>query len=387
MRKTLIFLTVLTAGLLCVTACGRKNEVLNDNTIYAGPGQVDETAARPASAEIIIDASVSMKPYFNAADPGIVQSISALRDVVGVNTPVFFQGNPKPFTGLMVNIAKSVNAQVNKSTSTFEQYFSKAAARIDTCDVMMCLVTDGIMSLGSGVDTKAALRELRGRIAASLSGHSNLAAAVLRYTGAYQGNYWNSLNDSKPTAKGGIQRPYFIIVLGQKQALRWLAEQPLTELNNPTELFFGIQDIEGYNRTSQRSKVLAKANPTAALKLNVKLPAGLAKVNPETIKFTNNGRVLPLTPEVTNGVLKVTVPTDVRLSQAKSGDKTVTVNVVIPKNIDNRWTTAWSTDNDTEDYDAASGNTFGLAALIEGMEKALQPETEIMKLNLSYLAN
>lgn len=387
MRKTLIFITVLTAGLLCFTSCRKKTEVLNDNTIYAGPGQVDETAARPASAEIIIDASVSMKPYFNAADPGIIQSVSALRDVVGVNTPVFFQGNPKPFTGLMVNIAKSVNAQANKSTSTFEQYFSKAAARIDTCDVMMCLVTDGIMSLGSGVDTKAALRELRGRIAASLSGHSNLAAAVLRYTGGYQGNYWNSLNHSKPTAKGGIQRPYFIIVLGQKPALRWLAAQPLTELNNPTELFFGIQDIEGYNRTSQRSKVLPKANPTAELKLNVKLPAGLAEVDPSTIIFTNNGRVLPLNPEVTNGVLKVTVPTNVRLSQAKSGDKTVTVNVTIPKNIDNRWTTAWSTDNDTEDYDAASGNTFGLAALIEGMEKALQPETEIMNINLSYLAN
>lgn len=85
-------------------------------------------------------------------------------------------------------------------------------------------------------------------------------------------------------------------------------------------------------------------------------------------------------------MLKVTVPTNVRLSQAKGGDKTVTVNVAIPKNIDNRWTTAWSIDNDTEDYDPASGNTFGLAELIKGMEKGLQTDT-LMNINLSYLAN
>lgn len=339
----------------------------------------------PNLAEIFIDASGSMKPYFKANETSMVNTLSEIDNLNVDGTKIYFLGNNKPYTGLIRNIIGEINKQPNLSATTFHSFFKESACRIDSVNELIYLVTDGIMSVGSG-DMSKALVQLRGQITNSLKGHSNLAAAIFRYEGGYKGDYWNSSNQrisSKecPLLKEEITRPYYVIALGRKEAIRWLHSLPSAKLNNPKSLYLGIHDMYGHKKATLAygdSTVIEDMNED--VKLVLELPNCLKGTEANQVKVYNAGIDLniPVIKEGSTLTASIAPTTSLR----PESDGRIKISFISKNEIPFEWTSTWNTEDDIKGPDETT--TYGLKYLIEGMFNALEDSENILETDFIY---
>lgn len=353
--------------------------VLKDNVASASYKEINEPEGnKPEGATIYLDASGSMKPYFVSKGANLVNTVSEIKNLDLDRTQIFFLDNPVPYKGLVMNIIGDVSKQPNLTATSFNKFFKDAACCIDTVNTLVYLVTDGIMSVGSAGDTKNALASLRGEIEHALKGHADLAAAIFRYEGEYKGDYWNSRNvrltsATCPLLRNEIKRPYYVIALGQKGAMRWLQTQT-AKLNAPQGTFFmGVHDLAGHGKA-----VLSKGDNARLetmgldVTLILDLPECMKDVDAAKVKVMNHGAALPVTvkKEETSGgnrlvaVIPTTVPT------TPEGDGKVKITFLVPNEVPAEWIGAWNAEDDTNGPDEKT--TFGLATLVTGMFNALE---------------
>lgn len=339
----------------------------------------------PSEAEIFIDASGSMKPYFRTNGTNIINTISELKNLNQNGTQIFFLGNPKPYKGLVKNIINDVNNQPNALFTSFHDFFKEAACKIDTVNTLIYLVTDGIMSVDNG-DMSQAMVELRGKITNALNNHDNLAGAIFRYIGEYKGDYWNSKNQHLtpkecPMLKEQIQRPYYVIVLGRKEAIRWLQSVPVTNLNNPKEYFMGIHDYNGHANTTLAYGDSAKIQDmNSEVSLILELPSCLKDIDASQIQVMNGDNVLPITITKESMRLKATILPTQPLRPEKDGK--IKITFLAKNEIPDSWTNTWDTDNDIAGPDEST--TFGLKYLVTGMFNGLEGNQEMLKADFIY---
>lgn len=359
-----------------------------DNKISASyqNGAINEPIGeKPSEAEIFIDASGSMKPYFRADGTNMINTISEIVNLNQNGTQIFFLDNPKPYKGLVKNIITDVNNQPNASYTSFHDFFRKAACKIDTVNTLIYLVTDGIMSVDNG-DMSQAMVQLRGKITNALQNHENLAGAVFRYVGDYKGDYWNSKNQRLtqkecPKLKEQIQRPYYVIVLGRKEAIRWLQTVSLADLNNPIEYFMGIHDYKGHGNTTLAYGDSAKIQDmNTDVSLILELPSCLKDIDVSKVKVMNGDNVLPV-PVAKEGMkLTAIIPPTQALRPETDGRIKVTffANNEIPSD----WIVTWDTDDDSNGPDETT--TYGLKYLITGMFNGLEGTQKMLNANFIY---
>lgn len=399
--KRKLLLGSLFAATIILSGCGGNNQETNTNTssersgksvwanneIYASipENQINEKIGlMPSTAEIYIDASGSMKPYFRAEGDLITGNamINTLSEIVNLHeseTSIYFLGNKNKYKGYVNDIIKSVNNQPNDANTLFHEFFANAACKLDTANTIIYLVTDGIMSI-QGQDMANVLVELRGKIQTSLRGHSNLAGAIFRYVGGYKGRYWNSVN--KPVSlKTQIDRPYYIIALGNKETMRWLQSVPKEKLNNPEQLFMGVHDLEGHHKVvlqhGDNAKIGSNSKP---VKLIFDLPACLQNENFENASLTNGGNKLNIKVDKEPKRLVAKIP-ETQPLMTESGKIRITLSV--PNKIPNKWVDEWNCVYDIEGPD--SETTFGLATLVTGMFNAFEGEnSELLNVNFIY---
>lgn len=365
-----------------------RHNMWTDNKVSASfqDGAISEAKSDcPSLAEIFIDASGSMKPYFRANETSMVNTLSEIDNLNVDGTKIYFLGNNKPYTALIRNIIGEINKQPNLSATTFHCFFKESACRIDSVNELIYLVTDGIMSVGSG-DMSKALVQLRGQITNSLTGHTNLAAAIFRYEGGYKGDYWNSSNQritpkECPLLKEEITRPYYVIVLGRKEAIRWLHSLPTSKLNNPKSLYLGIHDMQGHKKAT-----LAYGDSTAIedmnrdIKLVLELPQCLSSINANQVKVYNASKDLniPITKE--GSTLTALIPPTTSLRPESDGR--IKISFISKNEIPSEWISTWSTENDQKGPDEST--TYGLKYLIEGMFNALEDSENILETDYIY---
>ncbi len=382
-KRIIIALAVVVAAIVIyniIEPLKNDPEVWEKNMVSASykddPMPISEPVdSMPGTATIYLDASGSMKPYFYKG-ANLITTVSEIQNLNRDSTQIFFLDNNKPYKGLVMNIIGDVSKQPNQSATSFHEFFRSAACRIDSVNTLVYLVTDGIMSVGSRGDTKNALAELRGKIEHALKGHTDLAAAIFRYEGEFKGNYWNSRNvcltpAQCPLLRGEIKRPYYVIALGKKGAMRWLQT---AKLNNPQGTFFmGVHDLTGHGKA-----VLSKGDSARLEKMGqdvtliLDLPECMNGVDAAKVKVMNHGAALPVTvkKEETSGgnrlvaVIPVTVPT------TPEGDGRVKITFLVPNEVPAEWTGAWNAEDDTDGPDEKT--TFGLATLVTGMFNALE---------------
>lgn len=339
----------------------------------------------PSEADIYIDASGSMKPYFRANGTSMINTISELVNLNQNGTQIFFLDNPKPYKGLVKNIITDVNNQPNASFTSFHDFFKKASCKIDTVNTLIYLITDGIMSVDNG-DMSQAMVELRGKISNALSSHNNLAGAIFRYVGEYKGDYWNSKNKhitSKecPLLKEQIQRPYYVIVLGRKEALRWLQSIPTNELNNPQEYFMGIHDYAGHANTTLAYGDSAKIQDmNADVSLILELPSCLRDIDVAKVKVMNGDNELPTSVSKDGLRLSATILPTQSLRPEKDGR--IKITFFASNEIPSEWTDTWSTDDDIAGPDQTT--TYGLKYLVTGMFNGLEGKRNMLKADFIY---
>ena len=385
MKKRIIIALAVIVAIFCAVGgfdgcgCKKKGTTWKDNMVSASYKTISEPVdSMPGTATIYLDASGSMKPYFSKG-ANLITTVSEIQNLNTAGTQIFFLDNAKPYKGLVMNIIGDVSKQPNLSATSFHEFFKDAACRIDTVNTLVYLVTDGIMSVGSAGDTKDALAELRGKIENALKGHTDLAAAIFRYEGEFKGNYWNSRNvcltpATCPLLKNEIKRPYYVIALGKKGAMRWLQTQT-AKLNAPQGTFFmGVHDLTGHGKAVLAQGDDAKLESMGKeVTLILDLSECMNGVDAAKVKVMHKGAALPVTvtkEEAAGGNprLIAVIPTNVPTTPA--GDGKVKVTFLVPNEVPAEWTGTWNAEDDTNGPDEKT--TFGLATLVTGMFNALE---------------
>ena len=340
-------------------------------------------AEEPSEAEIYIDASYSIKPYFAADNSTATTTVSEFKNIHDGKALVYFIGNSTPYRGLVANIM--MRDPFNGKTSTFHDFFKDAACKIDTTDVIVYLVTDGIMSIGRNADTSKALAELRGKITASLKGHKDLAGAIFRYTGGYKGPYFNCFDHKKPLTQE-MNRPYYIIALGKTKHITWL-QSKTADLNCPTgSLFMGLHNLDEHKKAvltegdicpiqyTDNDVVLTLDLPECLKNIDIsKARPRLTQSNGDTIKaeFVKIGSTLQATIN----------HNDEQVIDCDSYGK-VRINLSIPNVCPTSWTGDWNCDKDEQGPDSTT--TFGLKYLVNGIFNAFEKDSVLLSVDYSY---
>lgn len=383
MKKILLILGVIVLGycIYLIKNIPPKTKVWTNNDVSASfpQGTLSEPSGpMPTTAEIYIDASGSMKPYFTTDDTNMVNTISEINNLNPDGTGIYFLDNPKKYTGLVKNTLGDLKNQPNLTSTTFHSYFAKVASMIDTTNTITYLVTDGIMSVDGG-NTSKALVQLRGLITNSLRNHPDLAGGILRYTGDYNGYYWDCRNKSTPEEIHQM-RPYYVVVIGRKNAVKWLSELPAAKLNNPeSALYFGIHDFKGHNKAVLSLGDSARIeNMSDTVKLILDLPPCLNGIDPASVKLFNNDRNIgiPIRKEGTSLIAKIP-PTTPLVNNSGYVNISMIAENVVPGN----WET-WNNEDDTSGPDEVS--TYGLKYLINGLKDGLEPEEQLFVVNYQY---
>ncbi len=398
MKKTWILIAVIAVVLFCIVrSCPSPSR--GDNKITAtlrNASIQEEVSASSPEAEIYIDGSVSMKPYFNAPHPDdLVNTISEIKNLNSDGTSIFFQGNPKPYVGMIANIITNLRQQPHLPESPFYDFFREQACKIDTTNILIYLVTDGIISETSDGGRKNAnlnmrlrLKQLQGMIRDALKGHANLAGAIIRYSGKYQGDYWNRENKRVTSArcallKNEITRPYYVIALGKKEDIRWLQSQPDENLNNPEEkLFMGVHDLAGHQKANFDKEKPEIVDMDADVMLILELPECLKNIEGKDVKVIHEGKDLSI--EVTKeGGNKLQAIIKPKIDLKSDNEGCITVSFVMKNKLRGEWLSTWSNDDDMDGPDEIS--TYGLSTLVHGMFEGLEDEgKEYLKCDFEY---
>lgn len=389
MKKIFIIAIVSIIAIIIVKKIFDKEEpsgrVWRDNRISASfdASTINEkVGVKPATAELYIDASGSMKPYFRADGTAMINTLSEIVNLNTSGTSIYFFGDSRRYNGLVKDIVQNINQQPNNKNTLFHDFFKNAACKIDTTNTIIYLVTDGIMSIhNTSSDMKAALVELRGKIQHSLAGHPNLAGAIFRYVGGYKGKYWNSRSQAIDL-NNQIDRPYYIIALGQKETMRWLESVSVSKLNNPLGRFFmGVHDLGGHKKA-----VLALGDAARIEDMNkeitliLDLPPCLQNMDITNAILTNNGREINVTIAKEGTRLITRIPPTIALTPERDGR--VHVRLSVPNKVPKKWINDWNCDNDIEGPDTET--TFGLGTLVTGMFDGLETDSDFLSVDFIY---
>ncbi|MBQ8361207.1 MAG: hypothetical protein IJX44_04575 [Bacteroidaceae bacterium] len=334
----------------------------------------------PAMAELHIDASGSMKPYFRAEGTSMINTLSEIVNLDVSGTSIYHKG--ERCTGLVRDILKNISETEKSDPNTlFHEFFESAACKIDTTNTIIYLVTDGIMSIHDrSKNMSEALVELSGKIKNSLEKHPDLAGAIFRYVGGYKGVYWNCKSDDVPL-KEQIDRPYYIIALGSKETMRWLESVPVTKLNNPDRLFMGIHDLDGHKKATlahgENTKIQDINNDVTLI---LDLPKCLHDIDVSNVVLTNNDSKLKVDVIKEETLLRAIIPPTIPLRPESDGR--IKIELSIPNIIPNSWIGEWNCDDDTDGPDSTS--TFGLGTLVTGMFNGLEKDSDFLSVVFTY---
>lgn len=387
MRKSIIVAFVSIIAVVIVYKLIHKppqEPIWRNNIISAGFDDfaIDEKIGEmPATAELHIDASGSMKPYFKADGLSLINTLSEIVNLNQSGTSIYFLDNKNTYKGLIRDILGDINKQPNSSNTLFHDFLERAACKIDSTNTIIYLVTDGIMSIhDTSKDMSTALVELRGKIENSLKEHTNLAGAIYRYVGGYKGRYWNSRSIAIPLNEQ-IDRPYYIIALGRKETMRWLESIPATKLNNPERLFMGIHDLKGHKKATLALGENAKIEDIhKEVTLFLDLPECLRNIDVTNAVLTNRDDKLDVGVANEGSRLIAVVPPTIPLRPEDDGKIKIELN--IPNIVPDRWIGEWNSNDDTDGPDSMT--TFGLGTLVTGMFYGLEKDSNFLSVTFTY---
>lgn len=396
--KKLIYVTI---GLIIVFAVYKmffsespSTGVIINNTLYASNQGINESETLSVGeAEIYIDASGSMKGYFLSDNPGFINTISSLMSIAD-SSKVYFMGNPKVYAGLTKDIVQNLRRQPNNTATTFAHSFEQMCRQSGGSKVCF-LVTDGIMSVGN--KTGLALKDLQNAIEKTLKANgAGKSVAVLRYTGEFLSNpaksiYYYDCNDKRHVLNCD-NRPYFVIIVGEKDVLRYIRSVAAAKLQPAQAVYFGVHDMAGHqnNTCITTSDTINEARleiPGAPIVLNATLPACFAHFDAGYVK-TNltvsiNGVTIGKQYESESNTRISNQELNIVLDQTKNiiapaFDGKVTIKLTVANPMPAQWQ-AYSSDDDTQIENEGANTTFGLSTLLQGIKNSMDAEPTLIE--------
>ncbi len=374
----------------------QEKEWLNDTVIAMyEEDKVDCKVTAPASSRIYLEVSGSMTGYYVGDKTKMTNAVTDIKNLDSKNTKLFFWGDEIEKQGHVHDVIKSAaKSKTGENTSTFHDKFAKMIETVKSTNGLTYLVTDGIMSLGKpGKNMESYIKELKGKISSVFKDKDDIAVAIYRHIGDFDGKYTNCMEQSKQH-KG--ERPFYVIAIGKKANIRWLQQQ---NLNAENSLFIGTIDVNGLTTTAGLEdnmenkdslfKRLQRANKLPVLQLRypefyekefevaeIKLFAGKNEIagtvfEPKRIKTADKKLAIEVT-------FKDSITSLIRNEDCSSDLNKLTMEGYLTNS--SNWK-EFSTENDSV---PDSKTTYGLSTLIAGIVEGLQPDTLLFKADFIY---
>lgn len=360
------------------------------NTLYASNQGINEAElASIGEAEIYVDASGSMKGYFLSDKPDFINTISSLISIAD-SSKVYFVGTSKVYKGLTKDIVQNLRRQPNNTATTFAHSFKQMCQQSDSSKVCF-LITDGIMSVGN--KTILALKDLQNSVEKALKVNgTGKAVAVLRYTGEFlsspaQSIYYYDCNDKRHVLNCD-SRPYFVIVVGTKEAICYLRNVAATNLQPVESIYFGVHDMIGHQNNTCVTPADARLElPNAPIVLNATLPSCFRYLDDNYVKenltVSINGTPISKQYQSESNTRINNQELNIVLDQTKNiiapaTDGTVTIKLTIANQIGNHWR-KYSSDDDTQIETKGTDTTFGLNVLLQGIKNSMDADSTLIE--------
>lgn len=404
-KKILIGAVALIVNLVLLsnlTSCTSKNkyDVNNeweDNTVTAWFSKVDEKSKAPDSSRIYLEVSYSMKGYYVGDKTKMTNVVTDIKNLDSKNTKLFFWGNEIEKQGHVHDVIKSAaKSETGENTSTFHDKFANMIETVKSTKGLTYLVTDGIMSLGKpGKNMESYIKELKGKISSVFKDKDDIAVAIYRHIGDFDGEYTNCMEQSKIYT---MERPFYVIAIGKKANIRWLQQQ---NLNAENSLFIGTHDYDGHLDSARlervdsnnKERILPLYNQEDNTKdfvvFSLKMTESLKGIKSESIKLLTKGEEIPatnVTIDVESDRIKATL-NDYKYQvedKSENGEqyKSVTMIGLVNTTKYAKWDSDYNCDSDIQGPDSTT--TFGLKSLIKGIKEGLEPNDTLFKANFKY---
>ena len=413
----------------------RRNRVYRKLAKIGKTPKIDEsataTASPPVRLKVYLEASGSMFPYdapggngafkrtlndllteFDAVNPGQGKLFVVNTEVnpLGLSLPQFFK-EKNIFT-----VAKTKG----KTTSTdFEKIFGDILSNT-TGNELSVLVSDLIYSdpnLG-GMSAQKTLDAASSLLTTVFNPYASThAMLVIKLEAGYDGTYY-SWNNAKKKYTG--ERPYYLCLIARNETMRQLYNDPTYQTIRQFNQLPGYQDSwffgrEGksvapfytvlvtdparkgrFSRSDEEVRSHAKAVhaladvqpdvtdksltiPVAVDLSNLRLPASLlTDAGQYVVEGKDNFRVSAVQPY--NGANGTTHKLLISTSKPARGERTATIR--LRRQFPPRWIAATNTTNDAQ---PDANSTFGLQNLLQGVERAYNPnnQTEYFTLTIN----
>lgn len=368
------------------------DDVWTENKLSASyqEGDIVETQEEPIRQQVYLDVTGSMKPYY-ARDTrtSVVNSLSAIFGLIHRDsTQVFFLGSDRRYSGFANDILQTAYENNDRNTlrvTNFDKMFELAVANVrNNPGTIVYLLTDGIQSLNKPAYSMAEyLNELRGTIKSSFRNKKYIACAIFRYIGDFNGTYINCQEEH--IADQHMQRPFYIIAIGQKENIRWLSNLGNDKMNKPDgTLFLGIHDFNGHKKAhmSKRDSTHLETqggDVTLILELSNCM---VNEIKPERCNVEGVANPSLVSKSKNSNKLEIRLPSSCG-THADNTSGLVKVSISMPYEIPDTWLNEWNTDDDTSGPDSIK--TFGLSSLIKGIADGIQPDSVYFHTTFKYL--
>ena len=228
------------------------------------------------------------------------------------------------------------------------------------------------------------MKDLQNAIEKSLKANGvGKSMAVLRYTGEFLSNparkiYYYDCND-KCHVLNCDNRPYFVIAIGEKDAIRHIRSVAAADLQPMQAVYFGVHDMIGHQNnacvtTSDTASEVRLEIPSDPIVLNATLPACFEYFDANYVKtnLTVSVNDIPVGKQyesepdtrISNQELNIVLD-QTRNIIAPTFDGKVTIKLTVANSIPSQWQ-AYSSDDDTQIENEGANTTFGLSTLQKG---------------------
>lgn len=408
MNKKVIYGIV--AVVLCIvlySMCGGSSKVgyWDKNKILAGCSENVITPNAPSKVRVVIENSMSMKAYYVGDTKGkdITSTVTRFK---GLNDSSQLYINKTLAMGYAADVIANMIKKNNFTRTTDIDLFIQEA--IDSvcankCD-MICYVTDGIMSVDNQSDQSRKLTELGQRIKQICSNSNNsVAAAIYRYNGQFNGLYYyaDPTTEPKSVTLSNCTRPYYVIVIGKKNAIRWLSTKGEQELNGYEAcLFMGMYDYSGNNGLALDSAKMENYVKYRDKENTIQVSIQFANKNTSLSYLNTCGILTAESVELWNDDKKAVVDSqlyEVTINNGclnikfndnnvqSIGNSPLNLSLRMKNTIPGNWQDGYCSEDDRnikkgDPVVVDQETTFGLAYLVQGMYEALQSEPYVFNI-------
>lgn len=396
MKKIILIAIVPCLIVLSVMMTGCESDNKGGGEGPANPPEENkavESIETPAGILVYVDNSGSMSGYADGQNKEFINAVSDMKSLLPGKGNAYYWGHDKdPIGDIGTELAKH---NFSDGDTPFPSIFAKMARKAKSSNSLTFFITDGIIGVQDASRLQESLGAIKNQIRDSLLKTPEMAIAVYRLHSAFTGYYYTHLNT--PIKLTASRRPFFVIAIGKKSQVRWLAQTidengDLKTYHDAAHLTFGIHEHEknlafsNKNQFEQKDgKLKLKNKGGSSFNLDADLPDCL--FDDLGAEYIKNNLQLVWNGKTNKAISFELIDHSLRIKSEQLRDITdvdFSIKIKLEKLIPSQWST-WNSNEDSSiaTNTAEQDRTFALESLLKGILEGTTPGTDRLLIDAS----